>query len=91
MTTGSGTPPKYNPVKVGQALLREVIELHPTHLTVDELTQRIVADPADRKEVNTVTKAMSELRQSGLLHHRDDERTVEPTPAALHAFTLLAA
>lgn len=84
------TPPKYDPTKVGQALLFEVFEQHPAHLTVEELVLRIVGDSDDDREIEIATRAVRELRRSGLVQYGDDE-IVEPTPAALHAHALFAA
>lgn len=91
MSTDVGIPPKYDPVKVGQSLLFEVIEQHPAQLTVEELALRIVTDPDDSKEVMTATRVIRDLRRSGLFLYRDDDEIVEPTPAALHAYALLTA
>jgi hypothetical protein len=90
MTAGNAIPPKYDQAVVEQMVLEEVIELHPQHLTVGDLWLRIVADPGDSREVETVTRAIRELRQSGLLSHGDGDEVVEPTFTALRAFALLA-
>lgn len=84
------TPPKYNPELVGQVILIEVIEHHPARLTVDELALRIVADPDDTTEVETATEAVRDLRRSGLIRYRNDDEVVEPTHAALRAYTLFS-
>jgi hypothetical protein len=90
MTALAATPPKYNPEIVGEVILTEVIEHHPTRLTVDELALRIVADPNDDEEVDTATDAVRDLRRSGLVRYRSDDLLVEPTQAALRAFELLS-
>lgn len=88
--TGPATPPQYDPTTVGRLLLEEAAELHPRRLTVRELSQRIVIDPDDSREVETATNAIRSLRQSGLLAYQDDDEVVEPTPAACRVFELLA-
>jgi hypothetical protein len=95
-----------DPKQVEVAVLLEVVELHPDHLTPDELVLRmsgerggsqwrlrpapvkVVADPEDRREIETGVKAIHDLREAGLFTHRDDG-IVEPTPAALRAVALL--
>lgn len=49
---------------------------------------RIVSDPDDGREVETVAQAIRNLRQFSLFRDRDDE-IVEPTQAALRAVALL--
>jgi hypothetical protein len=90
MTDGAKTPPKYNSALVEQAILEVAIELHPQHLTIGELSSKIVSDSNDRKEVETVAQAIRDLKRSGLLSYRDVNEVVEPTHAALRAFALLA-
>jgi hypothetical protein len=83
-------PAKYDPLKVGQALLFEVIGQDPARLTVDQLVARIVSDPGDRREVLTATTAVRELRIAGLVRVEEDE-TVNATGAAIHANALFSA
>jgi hypothetical protein len=91
MNTGADatTPPKYNPAVVAQVILEEAVELHPERLTARELSLRIITDPGDRREVETATQAIRDLKQSGLFGEGDADGVVEPTPAALHAVALL--
>jgi hypothetical protein len=89
MDASAKTPPKYNPKLVEETMLIEIIELHPTRLTGDELVLRIVADPDDVREVKTAIEAIRNLKRSALVRHRCD-KLVEPTPAALHSYELLA-
>jgi aryl-alcohol dehydrogenase-like predicted oxidoreductase len=88
MTSDAATPPKYNPKLVEHAILVEVIEQHPSRLTIRELTLRIVSDPDDSTEVETATDAIRDLRRSGLVRYRNDDQLVEPTQAALRAHAL---
>lgn len=90
MNADAKTPPKYNPKLVEETMLIEIIEQHPTRLTVGELVSRIAADPGDDQEVETATAAIRNLRRSALVCYRDDDELVEPTQAALHAYALLA-
>ncbi len=87
--TDNETPPKYNVGIVESVILEVAAELHPKHLTTRDLLLKIVSDPRDSREVETATQAIRNLREFGLFSDRDDE-IVEPTPAALRAFTLLA-
>ncbi len=70
-------------------MLIEIIEQHPTRLTVDELVSRIVADRDDGREVETATEAIRNLRRSALVRYHDDDELVEPTQAALRSYALL--
>lgn len=82
------TLPKYDHERVGEAILFEVIEQHPTRLTIEEIMLRIVADSDDTAEVQTASEATLDLRRSGLVRYRNDDRLVEPTQAALRAHAL---
>lgn len=90
MTTASAMPPKYNPELVEHVILVEIIEQHPARLTVGELSLRIVADPADSREVEIATGAIRDLRRSGLIRYRSDDLVVEPTHTALRAAAIFA-
>jgi hypothetical protein len=79
------TPSRYDPALVEQAIFEEILSLYPQRLTVGELSLRIVADPADRFEVDVAAQAIAALRSSGLVRYRNDEEVVEPTHAALCA------
>ena len=86
--TDSETPPQYNVAKVEAVILEVAAELHPEHLTARDLSLKIVRDPDDSREVETATRAISNLREYGLIADRDDE-IVEPTRGALRAVALL--
>lgn len=90
MTVDSDTPPKYNPELVARAVLEEVLRRHPERLTIAELSLWIVGDPEDDLEVETAIEAIHNLRASGLVRYRNDDRVVEATHAALRAAALLA-
>lgn len=85
MVADGRIPPKYNPALVQQVILEGAIELHPQRLTVGELSLKIVADPDDSREIETVIQAICDLRRSGLLRYRNDDEVVEPTHAAFSA------
>lgn len=87
--TSPKTPVQYDPEKVGAALLYEIAERHPERLTFDGLVQSIVADPHDRREVETAGKAIRKLWTADLVRWREDGKVVEPTQAALYAHALL--
>lgn len=87
---GSGPEPA-KPELLERTVLEEAIELHPERLTIDELVLRIAADPDDGTQVEAIRQATRELRRSGLLNYRNDDEVVEPTHAAMTAYTLLTA
>jgi hypothetical protein len=86
--TDDKTPPKYDVAIVEAVILEVVAELHPEHLSVGELSLRILSEPDDSREVETVAQAIRNLREFGIFRNRDDE-IVEPTQTALRAVTLL--
>lgn len=86
--TVSNTPPKYNVAIVEAVMLEVVAELHPRHLTAEDLSREIVNDPDDSVEVEIAAQAIRNLREFSLFRERDDG-TVEPTQAALRAVVLL--
>ena len=88
MTT-ERTSPKYDVATVECAILEVAAELHPQPLSADGFPLKIVGDPDDSRELETVAQAIRNLREFGLLRGRDDE-IVELTPAALRAVALLA-
>jgi hypothetical protein len=87
MTDGE-TPPKYNLAIVETVILEVAAELHPQHLTAEDLSLRIVGDPDDERETETAAQAIRSLTEFGLFADRGDG-IVEPTPAALRAVALL--
>ena len=81
--------PKYDVAIVEAVILEVAAELHPDCLTTMELSLEIVGDAGDRRELDTATQAIRNLREFGLFRVRDDD-VVEPTHAALRAVALLA-
>lgn len=80
--------PKYNVAVVESVLLEVATDLHPQHLTAEELALKIVSDADDAREVETTAQAIRGLREFGLFADREDE-IMQPTPAALRARVLL--
>jgi hypothetical protein len=71
------------------ALLRQVLELHPTTLTQNELTRELNGGrPREFNEVDRVERAIRELAGTGLLHRPGEEEMVLPTRSALRFFEL---
>jgi hypothetical protein len=63
------------------AVLQQVLDLHPTRLTLGELTREIGGQLPGFAARDAIDRAVRDLTAAGLLHHRDD--FVLPTRAAL--------
>jgi hypothetical protein len=61
------------------AVLRQLLALHPTQLTLDELDREIAGEAAGFAEKDAVARAVKQLTATGLAH-RD---VVRPSRAAL--------
>lgn len=77
---------------VESAVLRQLLELHPTRLTLAELVRelsggRSAGDGGGFAERDAVERAVRDLSAVGLLHR--SEHFVEPTRAALRFSDLL--
>jgi hypothetical protein len=72
---------------VESAVLRQLLELHPTRLTLEELVRELGGDRGDFAERDAVERAVRDLNAVGLLHR--SEHFVEPTRAALRFSDLL--
>ena len=70
-----------------RCLFREVLDLFPITLTVDELIRTQLPDFSDAVEAEPWERAIRELRAHGLL--RLDDAAVVPTMAAVRAYELL--
>lgn len=68
-------------------VLRRLLALHPTHVTLAELTRELGADRGGFAERDAVERAVDELARAGLLHRTDD--LVLPSRAALRFGELL--
>lgn len=72
---------------VESTVLRQLLDLHPTRLTIDELTREVVGGRGGFAERDAVERAVRELTATGLLHQADE--FVMPTRAALRFSELL--
>lgn len=69
------------------AVLRNLLDLHPTRLTRTELRREMGGDRGGFAECDAIERAMRELTAAGLLH--EEEEFVTPTRAALRLCELL--
>ncbi len=72
---------------VEAAVLRELLLLHPTQVTVEELIVDLAADPEEFAERDAIARAIRDLVRTGLLHRNGD--FAFPTRAALRFDELL--
>jgi hypothetical protein len=72
---------------VESAVLRQLLDLHPTRLTLAELIRELGGDRGGFAERDAVERAVRDLSAVGLLHRGGD--FVEPTRAALRFSDLL--
>ncbi|HEY6145092.1 MAG TPA: hypothetical protein VIV13_02370 [Solirubrobacterales bacterium] len=73
--------------EVEAAVLRQLLDLHPTRLTLAELRREMGGGSAGFAERDAVERAVRELGAVGLLHQ--GASFVEPTRAALRLSELL--
>jgi hypothetical protein len=73
-----------DPKQVELAVLLEVVELHPNHLTSAELVVKLSGERDEQEELKA---AIRRLKDSGLLRGTGD--VVAPTDAALRAAAIL--
>lgn len=76
-----------------QAVLIEVLDLHPAQVTVSELVRQMTSSPDSFGERDRIERAVFALAGAGLLHKHDflnrPDALVAPTLAALEAHDLL--
>ena len=72
---------------VESAVMGQLLELHPTRLTLAELVRELGGDRGGFAERDAVERAVRDLSAVGLLHRSED--FVEPTRAALRFSDLL--
>ena len=72
---------------VESAVLRQLLDLHPTRLTMAELTREVTPSRDSFAERDAVERAVRDLTATGLLHQ--GEEFVAPTRAALRFSELL--
>lgn len=70
------------------AVLRQLLALHPTQSSFDELVRDVAPDPGDFAERDAIERAVRDLVASGLLHRNGE--LVLPSRAALRCDELLA-
>jgi hypothetical protein len=80
-------PPQYDLRQVEALLLEVSAEFKSKPLSVERLALRIICDPHDHKERETVTEAIRRLREVDLIRDREDD-IVELTPGARRAIEL---
>jgi hypothetical protein len=79
--------PTRNDEIIEQAVLTQVLVLHPTRLTILELAMKMAADCEEFTQTDAVECAVRELSRDGLLHC--DCRRIWPTRTALQDFDAL--
>lgn len=79
----SSDSPQERDLWVENAVLLQIVTLHPDHLTRDELVVRMGDDPGRPAILNS----LEGLKRSGLI--RFNGQVVEPTYAALRAIEIL--
>jgi hypothetical protein len=72
---------------VESAVLQQLLDLHPTHLTLAELRREMGSERGDFAERDAVERAVRELIAAGLLHGGGE--FVVPTRAAIRCSELL--
>lgn len=71
------------------AILRQVLDLHPATLTLDELNRELTGGGSrDFSAFDSTQRAVRDLTGSGLLHRPGEDETVRPTRTALRFYDL---
>jgi hypothetical protein len=70
-------------------LLKRVLDLHPTRITIDELVRDLTGTDDDFAARDAVERAITELGRAGLLHPVGADGFVTPTRAAVRLGELL--
>lgn len=86
--TDGGTQPGHDLRIVEGAVLEMAVELHPTHLSAEDLQQRIVSKRADVLELETTSQAIVNLRELGILREGVNG-ILEPTQPTMRTAALL--
>jgi predicted transcriptional regulator len=73
---------------VESVVLQQLLDLHPTRLTMNELLREVSGNRGSFAERDAVSRAVRELVAVGLLH-KEAEEFVTPTRAALRFSELL--
>jgi hypothetical protein len=61
-------PPAKEDAATERVVLINVLEKHPTQLTLDDIAQIVCKDPENFGEFDAVERATEELKRAGLLH-----------------------
>lgn len=69
------------------AVLQQLLALHPTLVTIEELMREVASEPTDFAARDAVERAIVDLAAAGLVHRNDD--FVVPSRAALRFDELL--
>ena len=64
--------PAREDAEVEAAVLRHLLAIHPTQITIDELAREIDERPEDFARRDAIERAVRDLAGVGLLHRRDD-------------------
>lgn len=70
------------------ALFRRLLDLHPTHVTVEEMIRDLAGENADFAARDGIERAVRELSGAGLLHTGSDG-CLTPSRAAVHVGRIL--
>lgn len=73
--------------EVEAAVIAQLIDLHPTRLTLTELVRELAGERPAFAERDAIERAVRDLAAAGLVHRGDE--FVEPTRAALRLSRLL--
>ena len=73
--------------EVESTVLRQLLELHPLHVSLEELVRDVAAEPESFAERDAIERAVRDLARAGLLHRHQE--FVFPTRAALRFDELL--
>lgn len=74
--------------RLESALLQRVLDLHPNHLTTDELIRDLVGEEPDFAARDSIDRAIRELTGACLLH-RSDGDLIAPTRPTVRIDELL--
>lgn len=72
---------------VESVVLQQLLALHPTQVTFEELLREIAAEPEDFAERDAIERAVRDLAAAGLVHRNNE--FVVPSRAALRFDELL--
>lgn len=85
--TGDNGSPAAEDAANEAAVMQQLLDLHPTQVTVTELLREVGGEFAEFDERDALERAIRDLVGAGLLHRRDD--FIVPSRAALRFNELL--